>query len=132
MKSLIVEDDLASRLILQEMLSNFGPVHTAVNGKEGLQLFKRSIEKNDKYKLICLDIMMPEMDGQQVLKEIREIEASESAEHFRRTKVFMVTALGDVESVMKSFYELCDGYLLKPVTKEKLLKELKKVRLIAG
>ena len=46
----------------------------AVDGKEAIDAFRMAIEEARPYSLICLDIMMPEMDGHEVLKEIRRIE----------------------------------------------------------
>ena len=63
MKALVVEDDFTSRLIMQEMLLGYGSVHIAVNGREALDAFMVAFEKGAPYDLICLDIMMPELDG---------------------------------------------------------------------
>ncbi len=63
MKSLIVEDDFSSRLILLELLKSSGPTHVAVNGKEAVDAVRKGLEENEPFDLICLDIMMPEMDG---------------------------------------------------------------------
>jgi two-component system chemotaxis response regulator CheY len=46
----------------------------AVNGQETIELVKLSIEEDRNYGLVCLDIMMPEIDGTQALKEIRQFE----------------------------------------------------------
>lgn len=61
MKTLIVEDDFTSRLFLQEVLKEFGEIHLAVNGQEGLTAFQEALNQGKPYNLICLDIMMPEM-----------------------------------------------------------------------
>ena len=66
MKTLIVEDDFTSRLYLQELLKGYGPTHIAVNGKEAIEATHLALEAGEPYNLICLDIMMPEMDGQHV------------------------------------------------------------------
>ena len=72
MKTLIVDDDFTNRLLLQEILKVHGPVHVAVNGKEAVEAVAAARDnKEDPYDLICLDIMMPEMDGQEDLKIIR-------------------------------------------------------------
>ena len=74
MKTLIVEDDFTSRVVMQKILKDQGPVHIAVNGKEAVEAARLAVETNDPYNLICLDIMMPEMDGHQALKQIRMVE----------------------------------------------------------
>jgi two-component system chemotaxis response regulator CheY len=74
MKTLTVEDDFTNRLFLQEIRRGFGPAHIAVNGKEAIEAVRLSFESSEPYQLTCLDIMMPEMDGQSVLKGIRALE----------------------------------------------------------
>ena len=63
MKTLIVEDDFTSRLLLQELLRRFGPCHVAVNGVEAVDAVTAALTANAPYDLICLDIMMPVMGG---------------------------------------------------------------------
>ena len=130
MKTLIVEDDFSSRLLLQELLKKYGDSHIAVNGLEAVQVCRDAVGKNEIYDLICLDIMMPEMDGQEALKKIRGIEDDASIPYERRSKILMTTALDDVKSVMGAFFELCDGYLVKPLNGRQLDTELRRLGLI--
>jgi len=125
MKTLIVEDDFTSRLFLQKMLAPFGETHVAVNGREAIAAFVASFETQEPYDLICLDIMMPEMDGQTALKEIRRLEEERGVLVGLGAKIIMTTALRDKENIMTSFRELCAGYLVKPYSKEKLLEFLR-------
>ncbi len=74
MRILIVEDDFTSRRLLQKILAPYGECDIAVDGKEALEAFTLAVREGRRYRLICLDIMMPEMDGQQVLKKIRQME----------------------------------------------------------
>ena len=55
------------------------------------------------YEVITLDIMMPEMDGQEALKRIRDIEDKAGIPYKKRAKIMMTTALGDVKTVMGAF-----------------------------
>jgi len=130
MKSLIVDDDFTCRLLLHEILKIYGPAHIAVNGAEAVQAVHAALETKDPYQLICLDIMMPGMDGQATLKEIRALEEAAGVGFGLRTKVIMTTALSDVTSVMTAFGGLCDAYLVKPIQKAKLLEELRKLQRI--
>jgi two-component system chemotaxis response regulator CheY len=131
MKTLIVEDDFTSRLLLQELLRGYGPSHVAVNGKEALTAVTAALDADDPYDLICLDIMMPEMDGQQALKEIRVLEARRDRDCGRGAKILMTTALHDKSNVMEALREQCDGYLVKPIEKGKLLGYLRQLGLVA-
>jgi two-component system chemotaxis response regulator CheY len=130
MRTLIAEDDFTSRLMLQKLLAPYGESHVAINGKEALDAFRAAKQKRRPYDLVCLDIMMPEMDGQSVLREIRTIEAGAGIRPGRGAKVLMTTALKDPKNVMTAFRELCDGYLVKPLDKAKLLKCLREFGLV--
>jgi two-component system chemotaxis response regulator CheY len=130
MRTLIAEDDFTSRLLMQKLLAPFGESHVAINGREALEAFKAARNKRRPYDLICLDIMMPEMDGQKVLREIRAIEEGAGVRPGREVKIIMTTALKDAKNVMGAFREQCDGYLVKPMDKAKLLKYLREFGLI--
>ena len=120
MKILIVEDDFASRYLMQTILKKYGPCDVATNGIEAVMMFNMSISEGDKYDLICLDINMPEMDGKETLKQIRYIESQNGIEGLDGTKIIMTTAYGDSENVIFSFTNQCDAYLIKPIVAEKL------------
>jgi two-component system chemotaxis response regulator CheY len=130
MKTLIADDDFVSRLLLQKILKSYGPVDLAVNGREAVEAVRAALAAGEPYDLICLDIMMPEMDGQEALKEIRRIEAAAGAAGSNRPKIVMTTALADMENVMEAMQAKCDHYLTKPVQKAKLLEELRRLALI--
>lgn len=130
MKTLIAEDDFVSRLLLQELLKKYGPVHMAFNGKEALDAVKLADESGEPYDLICLDIMMPEMDGQQALKEIRAMEEAKGLVMSRWVKIIMTTALAGKENVIEAIRGKCDAFLVKPIQKTKLLEELRRLNLI--
>ncbi len=130
MKTLIVEDDFTSRLLLQEMLKGYGYSQIAVNGKEAAEAVRVALKANEPYDLICLDIMMPEMDGQEALRLIRKHEEAKGILSTSGSKIVMITALDDHKSVFAAYGSLCDGYLAKPVDREKLLQELRRLDLI--
>ena len=64
MRILIVEDDFICRRLVHDILAPYGDCDVAMNGKEGMKAFKMALNAGKPYNLICLDIMMPEMDGQ--------------------------------------------------------------------
>ena len=130
MKTLIVEDDFTSRLILQEILKNYGPVHIAVNGREAVEAVRAAYEAGYPYDLICMDIMMPEMDGQEALTQIRAHEESRGILSSNGAKIFMTTALEQPSDVVQAFKGLCDAYIVKPIVKARLLEELRRFKLI--
>ena len=129
MKILIAEDDLTSRLLLQALIKKYGDVDVAVNGREAVEAFRIAQEAGDPYDLVCMDIMMPELDGQQALDQIRKMEEAQDITSFDGAKILMTTAQSDLKNVMKAFRNLCDGYLTKPVDAKTLYAELIKLGL---
>ena len=130
MKTLIVDDDFTSRLLLRECLKSFGPCHLAVNGKEGVEAVRIALGTVEPYDLICLDIMMPEMDGQAALKEIRRIETAAGVAGSNHAKIVMTTALADRDNVVEAIRGKSDCFLTKPIQKAKLLEALRRLALI--
>ena len=131
MKTLIVDDDFTNRMILQASLKNYGDVHIAVNGVEAVEATRMAIENGDNYNLICLDIMMPEMDGHSALRKIRELEEKHGILLENGATVVMTTALSDPANLFNAFREQCDSYLVKPIDVRKLIDYLRQAKLIA-
>ena len=73
-KVLIVDDDFITRRILKSIFTPYGDCDIAINGEEAIQAFRLAREEKKPYDLICLDIMMPEIDGHEALMKIREME----------------------------------------------------------
>lgn len=130
MKILIAEDDLASRKYLSKILEPYGECDITVNGIETLDAFLLSIDDKKPYDLICLDIMMPKVDGMKVLKTIRQIEKQNEVLDSNRVKIIMTTALNDTETINDSYEIGCEAFASKPIDAEKLIKVLKKINLI--
>lgn len=130
MKTLIVEDDFTCRKIMQRFLAPYGECDIAVDGKEAIVAFKESLENKTPYDLICLDIMMPELDGHGVLKEVRELERKAGITEAKSVKVIMTTALSDSKNYINAYQEKCEGYLVKPIERLKLHELLVFLKLI--
>ena len=131
MKTLIVEDELTSRVMLREILKRYGSPHVAMNGKQGVDAVRTALAAGDPYDLICLDIMMPEMDGQEALKQIRQLELEAGIGADKRAKVVMTTAHADRDNVLEAIQSQCDYFLVKPIDGRMLLQELRRLGLIA-
>ena len=130
MRILIAEDDLASRKFLFKFLSRYGECDLVVDGLETLDAFLMSIKDNNPYDLICLDIMMPKVDGVKALKAIRDLETQKGILPEKRSKVIMTTALAEAEFVQNAFEIGCDAYAAKPIDTVKLAGVLEKLKLI--
>lgn len=130
MNILIAEDNFTSRLFLQELLKSYGLPHIAVNGKEAVEAVRLAMKAGKPYQLICLDVLMPEMDGQEALKEIRLIEDEYVIAGPDRVKIIMTTSLADKANVMRATENQCDYYLIKPYDKAKLIQALSILKLV--
>lgn len=130
MRILIAEDDLTGRKVLQKFLSQYGECDIATDGLEALDSFLMALNEGESYHLICLDIMMPKLDGMKVLKAIRDIEKQKGIEVNSRVKIIMTTALNDKKTVMEAYELGCEAYAWKPIELEKLKEVLISLHLI--
>lgn len=129
MKILVVEDELTSRELVKVILEPYGTVDMAVDGIEAIKAFNLALNK-EPYDLICLDIMLPKMDGQQVLKSIRKIEGDRAILGPDAVKIIIISALGDFENVTEAFSSQCTSYITKPIDADKIVAELRNLELI--
>jgi two-component system chemotaxis response regulator CheY len=130
MRTLIVEDNRTNQIVLRSFLSKYGECQVAVNGKQALAAFSAAQKSGRGYDLICMDIMMPEMDGQAAIKEIRVLEEAAGKSSIDGVKIIMTTAADDTENIVQSFNSLCDAYLFKPIDTRKLLDHIRDFHLI--
>lgn len=130
MRILIAEDDTGNRSFLQKFMQNYGEVTLSVNGMEAVELYKASLQENRPYDLLCLDIMMPKMDGLKALGVIRQLEKQQGTGEEARMKIIMMTALDDEGYVDEAFRQGCDDYVFKPVDAEKVKESMRKLGLI--
>ncbi|MEA3287220.1 MAG: response regulator, partial [Candidatus Marinimicrobia bacterium] len=126
MRFLLIEDQKDVRNLMQAFLGEFGTCDMAEDGIEGLTSVLKSFEEKTPYDAIFLDIMMPKLEGQQVLQKIRELEESKDVSPQENVKIIMASALGDSENVMEAFKSQADAYLVKPILKDKLISTMKK------
>lgn len=130
MRILIVEDDLVSRKFLSKYLLQYGVVDVVVDGLEALEAYSLAIKDKSPYDFICLDIMMPKIDGVKVLKAIRDYEVSKGLLPQKRVKVVLTTALAETDFVKHAFEIGCEAYLCKPIETDKLKDIMEKLGLI--
>lgn len=127
MKILTVDDEFVSRKKAQKILSQYGECDAAAGGMEGFDAFVAAHDDNSPYEVIFMDIHMDDLGGIDVLKKIRSKEASLAIPYTERVKVIMLTSADSLQSVMVSFEEECDAYVVKPFDEEKILKGFEEV-----
>ncbi len=121
---LVVDDGPANRQVLCNLLEPFAACDTAEDGEEALAKVFAAYEEDRPYGLICLDIEMPKKNGQETLEDIRRIEDDRGILLGDGVRVLMTTSVNSPKRIMQAFNEQCDGYLVKPFQKDKLLKQL--------
>ncbi|MCO4783038.1 MAG: response regulator [Candidatus Cloacimonetes bacterium] len=130
MKILAVDDNFVNRRLLQKIVIGYGDVDHASDGIDAVAAITMSIEEQDPYDLVLLDVLMPNMDGIEVLQSIRSLEKLNGISPSNGVKIIMVTASSSVKHVMTAFREGCESYITKPITKDKVLNEMIKLKLI--
>lgn len=130
MRILLAEDDFATRKFMISFLSKYGECDVTVDGMEAVDAFMMALEDNEPYDLVCLDIMMPVMDGYQALMGIRNLEKERNIPQEEGVKVIMTTALNDEQNVKMAFDLGCTIYSGKPIDKARFEQAMKKLGLI--
>ena len=133
MRILIVEDDAAGRFVLTKFLESLGEIQVAKDGEAAVRQFKMALEDGQPFDLVFMDIMLPKVDGQDALRQIRSIEREFGVKPVDAAKAVMTTALSDPNNVLHAFKEgHADSYLVKPIEQKKLMQELKKIGIPLG
>ena len=130
MRFLVVDDDFETRHLMQKLLRPFGDVDVATDGEEGVEAFSRALKAGEPYALVTMDILMPNIDGQQALREIRQIEKEHDIARENQVRVIMVSGLDNSEELHDAFFlGEATSYIVKPINHAVLLQEIAKLGL---
>ena len=127
MRLLIVDDNEKNRKLLTALVGGLGHCDAVESGAEAVSSFINAWADWKPINLILLDYLMPEMDGQQVIREIRNIEADKGIARENRVKIVMITAISEKSKVMECLREGCDDFIVKPIDGQLLFKKLAKL-----
>ncbi len=119
---LVAEDNEINALLMRSLLTRLG--HRAVvttNGEQALESWLAAESAGTPYELVLMDIQMPQLDGIETTKRIRAREAGNNA---RRTPILALTANTLVEDRYACFEAGMDGFLVKPLDRDKLVDAL--------
>ncbi|SEL13434.1 response regulator receiver modulated diguanylate cyclase/phosphodiesterase [Colwellia chukchiensis] len=105
MTALVVDDDIAHRLLLESTLSAAGHwVKSAENGKQAVEIFQ-----NTAIDIVLMDVNMPEMDGFQACQQMRALA------HGKDVPIVLITGMDDHKSIEKAFNVDATDFIIKPV-----------------
>jgi Response regulator containing a CheY-like receiver domain and a GGDEF domain len=125
MRFLVVDDDFQSRSILQRLLQPHGLTEVATDGEECVEAFRLALRSGEPYDLITLDIFMPNCNGQQALRELREIEKEAGIPHEKAVKVIIISGLDNAREVHDAFFlGNATSYIVKPIDRKILFEEI--------
>ena len=112
---LVVDDNKTNRSILSKISTGFGcEVTQATSGQQALTILRNSQVRGKPFRLVLLDMQMPDMNGEQVLQEIK------TDPDLRKTSVIILTSMGHRGDAARLESLGCAGYLLKPVRQKEL------------
>ena len=114
MRALVIDDSKSIRLLLSDILLEMGfTVNEATNGLEAMDLIKK-----EKVDLALVDWHMPDMDGCEFIQEVRKDNS------YNGMRMMMVTTETELNKVAEALEAGADEYIMKPFTKEILIKKL--------
>lgn len=121
MRILVVDDDRLNRRYMVNFLKAYGTCDEVGDGLAAVGAYRSALEEGEPYGLLCLDIMMPHMDGMEVLRSVQDVYAEIGEEMAGpRPKVIMMTAIEDAQHINAAFELGCDAYASKPIDMAKV------------
>ncbi|BBD09599.1 putative response regulator receiver protein [Desulfovibrio ferrophilus] len=116
---LIVDDSDSLRFILKAFFKNIGHCQEAVNGRQAVARVKAALDKGERFDVILMDIMMPELDGLDATKAIVALFEERDVPKQDRPKVIMLTCLNDPKHMIEAQYQCgACSYITKPFERE--------------
>ena len=126
-KVLIVDDEPVNVKLLEKMLRAEGyvNVYSVTDPREVKPLYE-----SQPFDLILLDILMPEMNGSQVLSRIRELEKEKHIPEKLKVKIIMISGVSEKEMVLACLRDGCDDFLVKPLETQLLFNKIRNFELL--
>jgi CheY-like chemotaxis protein/HPt (histidine-containing phosphotransfer) domain-containing protein len=116
LRVLIIDDNATNRMIIGKMLENYGCRTAALaNGKDAVEILRSAASVGDPFRVVLLDMQMPEVDGEQTLRLIKADPLAQDA------LVIILTSMGERGDAARLESGGCSGYLLKPIKQFHLL-----------
>lgn len=130
LRILVLEDDASTCRLMQIFLDQIGECRIVSGGRTALDSFQSALDQGKPFDLLLLDIMVPEINGIDVLKKVRMIERSRGIHDRNRAKVIITSSLSDARNMEQARSAESDGYLVKPVNRAKLFSTIRTMGLL--
>jgi two-component system chemotaxis response regulator CheY len=124
MRTLIIEDDLSNCLLLEEILSPHSECAFATTGKAALQEFINAHAQERTFDLLCLSVMMSDMETHQILDEIRIWEDEHRVQDNCRVRIIMTRAVTDGPRSLQLIQSQGESYTARPIERKHFLHEI--------
>lgn len=132
-KILIVDDEAINLDLLSEVMERFGKVTGVSTGLQALGELKEAYDEGQPFDLVCLDLMLPGLDGQQTLQELRRLEEKRGVAPEKQVKVIIVSALADDQNISDAYLKgRCHAYLRKPFNLRQIESKLLELGLLTA
>jgi DNA-binding response OmpR family regulator len=130
LRILVLEDDASTCRLMQIFLDQIGECRIVSSGRTALDSFQSALDQGKPFDLLLLDIMVPEINGIDVLKKVRMIERSRGIHDRNRAKVIITSSLSDARNMERARSAESDDYLVKPVNRAKLFSTIRTMGLL--
>lgn len=127
MRSLAIDDEFVALSKMVAMLEPFGQCDAATSGQQALDLFCKALKEASPYRLVTIDINLPDTNGIMLLGRLQREERRCEAPRARK---LVVTAESTTSNVLAALTGECDGFLAKPVRRAVLLEKLAALSLL--
>jgi two-component system chemotaxis response regulator CheY len=114
-RSLIVDDELVSREKLRIVMSRYGACECVADAASAVKAFVSAWNDWAPFDLLTMDIGLPDKNGVELLKAIRQLEQSHNVGERHRARVIMVTSSAERALVEQCVQAGCNDYIVKPV-----------------
>ncbi len=129
MKILVIDDDPNVKNSIEELPMEIDELQAIRSGDAAIRGVRIALKRQDPFELITVDIELPDMDGRQVVLEIRKMEREYATTKERSAVIVVLTAKADEKSVKTSLAAGANSFIVKPFKPETIIKTLAKSRL---
>jgi len=120
MRCLIVDDDPVSRLMIRGYLAPLFDCDVVQDGASAVSAHFSALQKREPYDLLCLDIVMPGLNGFQVLQAIKDRESELKIPRQNRIKIVTISGCSRSETAEQALSTGVDAHLNKPLSRDEL------------